>query len=208
MDEGFVLKQRELGNFPKKSPIGVYDRSMWCRECEKSYGGWDDIAIRVLRTPLDAFAENNFNYELDIGQEDLLALRLFFVSMLWRASTSTHHFYKRVSIGPHAKLAEKILRSNLFDDIEQFSTILTYSGFDEKIIPEPVPVKHEGVNYFRFFLGRFIAEIKVDQRPTPNKLALTVLGDSQNLRILKAKRDMKVVQSIASIAKAQLIKRS
>ncbi|MGK5070457.1 hypothetical protein [Janthinobacterium sp. RT4P48] len=206
VDDGLMLKQRELGKFPKKSPVGPYDSSIWCQQCEKDYGNWDDVAIRLLRTPMAEFINQEGRYELEVEKEDLLSLRLFFISMLWRASNSNQHLYRRISIGPHEEIAKSILTSRSIENTNQFSTTLTYSGFDSKIILEPVPVKHDGINYIRFFLGKFIAEIKVDQRPVSNKIELTVIGKNKNLCILKMKRNMKVAQSISKIAKAQLSK--
>ena len=57
--EGFFRRLREeqnppmmltntAGEYPKKMPIGVYDKNILCDECEKIFGVWDEYAQQLL----------------------------------------------------------------------------------------------------------------------------------------------------------------
>ncbi|MCD6671175.1 hypothetical protein LT068_19635, partial [Vibrio cholerae] len=37
-----------LGVYPKKAPIGIYDRNILCSECENRFQKIDDYALRIL----------------------------------------------------------------------------------------------------------------------------------------------------------------
>jgi hypothetical protein len=36
------------GNYVKRAPIGVYDKTILCEACEKQFGIWDDYAQSLL----------------------------------------------------------------------------------------------------------------------------------------------------------------
>jgi hypothetical protein len=203
--DGSMLKQRELECYPKKMPVGVYDDGIWCLSCETKYGGWDNYAIDVLRTPLENFLALPSAYELEIDKPE--ELKLFFISLIWRASTSSQRLFNNVSLGKFADTAKRLLASSSPGSVEDFSTIISYSGADECLIAEPVKVRHSGVLFYRFYLGRFKVDIKVSSQPTPKSLRSAVIGHNEILAILRVPRDVKLVSSASKIAK-QLTLRS
>ena len=83
-------------DYPKRSPQGIYDKGILCGPCDNIIGKWDQYAQEVLTMDMSGFtliAEGQniggwerpeYNYEL---------LKLFFISLVWRASISTHSFY-------------------------------------------------------------------------------------------------------------------
>lgn len=197
--DGSVLKQREIGAHPKRLPIGVYDDEIWCQSCEQKYGKYDDYAIDILRTPLEKFDPLHHAYELAI--EKPKELKLFFIALLWRASTSNKRLFNNVSIDSFSGSAKKLLTSGSAESREDFSTIISFSGNDEKLIADPVKVRHSGVLFYRFFLGRFTADIKVSRLPTPKELQHAVIGHDQVLAIIRVERNMSLVHSTSRIAK-------
>ena len=100
------------GEYPKKSPIGIYDKSILCSECDSLIGDWDNYAQQLLLKDFTedlavhggakkvAYKIDSFNYH---------KLKLFFVSVLWRASISNHYFYRRVKLGPYQSVARKMI---------------------------------------------------------------------------------------------------
>jgi hypothetical protein len=198
-EEGHVLKQREIGSHPKRMRIGVYDEDLWCKACEEKFRYLDDYAISILRTPVEKFMALHHAYELEIEKPE--NIKLFFISLLWRASVSNKRLFKQVSIGPYKKLAEQLLESNSAGTFEQFSTIISCSGADEKLIAEPVTVRRSRVKFYRFYLGCFIADIKVDKQPIPRDLEIAVIGHSRILSVLRVQRDMGLVNSASQLAK-------
>ena len=203
--DGGVLKQRELGVHPKRVPIGIYDDSVWCRSCEKKYGRWDDYASKVLlQSPIEKFISQPAAYELQIDRNGLRELRLFFISLLWRASSSSKRIYKNVSIGPFAEKAEALLKSESPGSLEDFSTIISCSDADEFLISDPVKVRNLGVIFYRFHLGKYTVDIKVSNQPTPEVLLPAIIGQKDVLVILRTKRNSQLVVSASRIAKEQL----
>ena len=78
------------GVFPKRIPIGVYDQTIVCESCERSFSGYDSYAaqlflnrfnefeaVRKANGRLTRYVFNGANYRL---------LKLFAIAVLWRAS--------------------------------------------------------------------------------------------------------------------------
>lgn len=91
------------GSYPKRMPVGIYDPLILCGDCDRKMGQWDDYAQELL---LKRFSEASV---IQLNQQTVywrvehyhhLKLKLFFVSLLWRASVSQQSFFKRISLGP------------------------------------------------------------------------------------------------------------
>ena len=138
-------------------------------------------------------------YELKIDR--LEELRLFFIALLWRASASNKKLFANVSIGGFSDLAKRLLTSNSPGSVGDFSTIIHCSGADQQVIAEPVRVRHSGVLFYRFYLGRFTADIKVSSQPTPKQLLPAVIGSKEVLVVLRTERDFGLVDAASRVAK-------
>ena len=80
------LHSNKEGVYPKKSPIGVYDKGILCSECDNAIGIWDNYAQDLL---LNSFSESCALFQGDvklgykIDKYDYEKLKLFFLSVLW-----------------------------------------------------------------------------------------------------------------------------
>lgn len=179
------------GIHPKRSPTGIYDKGILCEQCEMKFDTWDNHAQKVLLKDFSedlAIYENKIKAGYKISNLDYKLLKLFFISLLWRASVSTHEFYHRVSAGPfEEKLKQMILEDNPGSS-DMFS--VTLSKFSDPRIVEmldPDRFKCHGLNYYRFYIAGYVAYIKVDKRPPvdymdrfklkPNEPLLVILRD-------------------------------
>jgi hypothetical protein len=196
------------GSFPKGMPVGPYDRTILCAECDRRIGPWDQYGQQVLlrrfqkATPITHQAETvawsleNVNYT---------KLKLFFVSLLWRASISSHEFYKRIAVGIFEKRLREMVLTSEFGDAQEFAVILArFANVSMKAMLDPHPEKFEGINFCRFYLSEFVTYIKVDKRPVPKSLSefhlqvgkpLTILA-----RSLQGSSDHRLMQKIAKSA--------
>jgi hypothetical protein len=99
-----VLVSGEQGRFLKKAPIGVYDEGILCEVCEPTFGAIDDYGINVLLKDFGTYFKPLSKSGETAGFESTTAdpsrLLQFLVSVLWRASMSTHPFYSKVALGP------------------------------------------------------------------------------------------------------------
>lgn len=82
-------------------PIGVYDQTILCDECETKQFACDDYAISTLKQHKEA-------KEVTIGQQGAFlfdspnrrTLRRWMASVLWRASVSSQDIFKDVELEP------------------------------------------------------------------------------------------------------------
>jgi hypothetical protein len=105
---------------------------------------------------------------------------------LWRAAVSTQRFFRRVNIGPfEPDLRNAILRSDPgYKDF--FSVLLAcFVDMPTKIaIMDPFKERYEQVNYYRFYLGNYIAYVKVDRQRTPAVFEQFALAPDNPLTIV------------------------
>jgi hypothetical protein len=170
-----LIVSNRQGAPTKRSPIGVYDSTILCAACEARFGPWDDYAARVLINELDAelrplsangeilaFLRPSFDYE---------KLKLFFISVLWRAAVSSMPYFASVRLGPHEEMTRlAVLRADPGSP-HHFSVVLArriaspaMEGFAASMI-SPFREKLDGINVVRMYFGRVIAYLKVDQQP-------------------------------------------
>ncbi len=198
--EGFFRRQRQgkdslelitnkTGEYNKRVQIGVYDKTIVCNDCENIWREWDDYAQKLLtEEPLNgqawyhddqkiAYIVNNFDYK---------KLKLFFISILWRASVSSHQFYSRISLGSFEKIAKDFIKNNNPGGSEDFSIILSKFShpLSKQSTMDPYQYKNSGVNYYRFYLAGYMFEVKIDDKPTPILLSKITLSEDKPLVIL------------------------
>ncbi len=180
--------QTTTASTPRRAPKGVYDQTILCSGCEVRFGPWDQYAQELLRDELQnasvlRIADRVVGYEVADWRYEFL--KLFFVSLVWRASVSTHRMFERIRLGPYEALARTFLERSDPGSAEDFA--VTLAKFDHRLgsaILDPHPEKNGGVNYLRFYLGTYIAYIKVDQRAAPEPFSKFVMTPGQPLKII------------------------
>jgi hypothetical protein len=164
------------GAFPKRAPSGIYDSTILCAVCDGKIGRWDDAAQRLLLAPLDTYGQPEEIFRrgiFEIAGFDYASLKLFFVSLLWRAHLTKHEFFAKVNLGLWAETARKMILNESPGATEDFAAIL--ARYDHPLavaMHNPQRIRFHGLNFYRFRLGQFIALIKVDQR----KVLLDISG--------------------------------
>lgn len=182
-----MLTNRE-GEHTKRAPIGVYDKTIVCNNCESIWQEWDKYAQRLLAsTPLNGQARyiggKQICYVVD--NYDYRKLKLFFISVIWRASVSSQNFFSRISLGQLENIAKKHIEDADPGTKEDFSVVL--SKFNHPLakgIFDPYMYQNSGVDYTRFYLASYMADIKVDHKPTPNPLSQLVIAENMPLHII------------------------
>jgi hypothetical protein len=183
-----VLMTNISGDHIKRSPNGVYDKTIVCGKCERIWQEWDKYAQQLL---VDDLPDDQIRYHNNkkicyvIKNYDYKKLKLFFISMIWRASVSSQPFFSKVSLGEFELVAKKHIANNNPGGNEDFSVIL--AKFDHprvKPILDPHDDKQFDVNYFRFYLAGYVAYIKVDHKPNPMPLSLIAMDENKPLYII------------------------
>jgi len=191
---------------PKRSPIGFYDKNILCKECDAKLGVWDEYAQKLL---LHSFNEDKAVYNgkdkvyYTIRDFDYKLLKLFFISMLWRASITSHKCFNRISTGPFEEKLKNFILSNSPGGEEEFPvTLAKFSNPDFKFVLDPHQDKFDHINYYRFYLTGFVAYIKVDKRNSVGLHKIFRIKKDEPiliiLRDLHGSKDGDVMKEIAS----------
>jgi hypothetical protein len=190
--------------YPKRAPIGVYDKNILCEDCEKNFGDWDNYAQDILdikpKNGLLLMENSQFvGYKVKRYRYDLL--KLFFISLLWRASVSGRTFYSKINLGPLEHIAKKFIENRDPGTAEDFSvTLAKFDHFLGETILDPDRKKIEGLNYYRFYLGGYIAYIKADKRRSLGLHADLMMKPGEPLiivhRDLNQSKELPLIQNI------------
>jgi hypothetical protein len=153
---------------PQRSRRGVYDETILCHECEVKFGKWDTYGAKLLLSKENEFRPIVYFSEI-IGYSfepyDYEKLKRFILSVLWRASVSTHDFYRLIKLGPREDKALSLFNSQTPIPPEAFPVFLTM--FDDplsKCIQTPIQAKVDGINFSIFYMGKFAVYIQTDSR--------------------------------------------
>jgi hypothetical protein len=210
-DDSVTPRLLTIEDHPKRSPVGVYDCNILCEECETQFGDWDNYGQELLgKEPKNALpiivGDQIAGYEVKEYKYDFL--KLFFISVLWRASVSEHPFYTRVKLGPYEALAKELIEQRNPGSVDDFS--VTLAKFDHPLgepLLNPHAEKWEGVNYQRFYLGGYVAYIKTDKRKAPKPHSDFFMRADKPLQIirrdLEQSKELPLMQKIVRAPKNQ-----
>ena len=210
-----------LGNdpnsFPRRTPGGLYDEELLCLECERRFGPWDQYGAECLLHRFDQDAQGKYwDGELmvyEIYNWDEARLRMFALSLLWRAAVTTNPIFKKVTLGgPYEpRLRERILAGDPGSP-KDFSVFLSrwlvqpeHAGMELTQI-SPYVWRLEGINMAKIFLGGFVFYIKCDQRQFVEPFPDIIL--SPNRPVFAMPRQLEGSKDLAALRPAILNYRS
>ena len=204
--ESLEMITNKAGTYTKKTPVGVYDKTIVCSKCESLWQEWDNYAQLLLADkPLNGrvLYQNNRRICYIVDNYEYSKLKLFFISMVWRASVSSRPFFSKVSLGQFEDVARKHIANNDPGNSEMFS--VTLAKFDHPLadpILDPHDDKCSGVNYLRFYLASYIAYIKVDHKPTPKPYSQFAMTENRSLYIIcrdfKKSKELKLMVELVT----------
>jgi len=176
------------GRYPQTIPKGVYDKSILCEPCEHVFSSWDDYAADLFIKnwksiqPLMAGSEQ-LGYGLP--KYDYFRLKLFFLSVLWRAAISGHPMFDNVDLGPREAVLKQSILAGDPGDVNYFGVVL--QAFDDENVGmlNPQPETLLDLRFIRFYLSHVIAYFKVDPRPFADPLDHIALGPDRPLVLLQ-----------------------
>src|SRR5205085_5334408 len=157
------------GEYPKRSRVGIYDSTIVCEACERSFSDYDSYAAQVLLNDVGKFVPLRDGTGAIIAHVvsdiDYRLLKLFGIAVLWRAGASSHGFFRRVQLGRYLEQArDMLLRAEPGPSDDFGVTFAMWNGTEGPLFMDPFGERWDGVNYYRFYLGRYLAYIKVDRR--------------------------------------------
>jgi len=184
-----VLSNRP-GDHPKRVRTGFYDTGILCGPCDERIGIWDQYGAQVFVRELPTLAPQP-NAERPVAfmrrTFDFARLRLFLLSVLWRAGVSSLDMFRRVRLGPYAAQLHRMILDGDPGDADNFSTVLSAFTVDGRLPSTGVPLsdpfreRWQGVNAYRLSFGTVTAYVKVDQSPFPPSFARIAMREGQPL---------------------------
>lgn len=175
---------------PRTIPNGVYDSNLVCDDCERRFGPWDDYASDVIAHESVTFAclrsQQGTPYRV-YPTVDYAKLKLFFISLLWRAHATDLKDCNRVDLGPkYAALAKRMIENSDPGTPDQFAVVLVrLLGEHRHMGAPPTPRRIENVLLYETLLFGFAAYVKVDSRPLPGYFRQGQLEHGKPLLVLE-----------------------
>lgn len=175
-----LVSSREL--IPRRTWTGVYDDSILCADCEARFGPWDDAAARFfLREQLAEIAgDDGAPLAAVSATADPRQLRLFVLSVLWRASVSSRPECSTVRLLRFENRVRSLLRAKDPGPSERFAVLLQRFEYDRTLIPVVYPHRQriEGLNCYTFQLAGYLVHAAIDERRFSPELQAVALGDA------------------------------
>jgi hypothetical protein len=170
-----LIMGTDPGQRTQRSYIGVYDRTILCEPCEGKFAPYDEYAANLLINKRDTafrqYTESEKSY-FKADQYDYSKLKLFIISVLWRASVSSHRFFYRISLDPFfEQTAKDMILAGDPGGREVFSTVLARwtaaptTTLPSKLMANPYEYDADGRQQARIYLGSFVADVSVDLVP-------------------------------------------
>jgi hypothetical protein len=212
-----LIMGTDPGQRTQRSHTGVYDRTILCEPCEGKFAPYDDYAANLLINKRDTafrqYAEGVKSY-FKADQFDYSKLKLFIISVLWRASVSSHRFFYRISLDPFFEQAAKdMISAGDPGGREVFSTVLARwtvragSRLPPKLMANPYQYdSDEGHHRARIYLGSFVVDVNVDLRPISAPLIDYALCSGQPL--IAFGRDLFTSNDLAAFHEALMLDRN
>lgn len=158
----------------KRYPIGWYDRGILCSTCDGSFSPWEQHAHAVLfskhKYSSVIFSARNRPYCYTLLGADYTKLKMFFLSVVWRASISTNALFANVDLDAVTNNAIKtrLLTANPGGANDFTVRIAQYHSIDIPLAAfEPREQMIDGIHYVVLYLPGYKILVQVDQQPLP-----------------------------------------
>jgi len=176
--------------YTNKSPIGCYDHQILCKECDGEFGLYDEEAIKLLLSDLAPYKREEA-YIVPPEKYNYQKLKLFFISMLWRASISSNQSFEHVKLGDKCeKLAQAILCEPKLDRDDLFPVFIfklkrMQNSPIQKVFIDPIPYCLADVKMYKFVFAGYSFHIKVDERELLPLFSRIILRRNSELVIVE-----------------------
>ena len=169
---------------------GISDTTILCESCERRFSPYDKHGYETLTEALETkkkYIDHLGNAcAFYVEKADYNVFKLFVLSVLWRASVSSHYFFKHIKLGSHEEKLRKRIHegdAGAEDDYSILCFHLLGQHYPKTILP-PFGHRIEGVNFCRLYLPDVGFLIKVDSRPSPSVLKPLVMKPQSSIYLI------------------------
>lgn len=176
----------------QRSPTGIYGKFV-CAGCEDKFQKWDDYAAKILRgnsTLKTIETPSGLIRVHDFGHYDYIELKLFYLSILWRAHACDHQFFDQFDLGKHTDNIATCLLTKDKSLIDSFDIWATYSSYLMGVgVLEPRFVILKNVGYCQLYMPHYQALIKMDDKHSDESLKHMMLTQGEPLYMVEKSFD-------------------
>jgi hypothetical protein len=170
----------------KRHPKGIYEKLL-CESCELKLSRWENYVSKLLKGGLEFSIKSSDKYHM-ISEIDSLSLRLFQLSILWRASVSSAQFFGNVTLECHEEKIQKLLLLEDYGLTWQYGCIMYALISDQSVLTDliiqPDRMKCNGHLVYRFIFGGFIWLFFVSNHATPKEVQSYFTSQNNSTKIL------------------------
>jgi hypothetical protein len=168
----------------RRGQTGYWERLL-CSDCEQLLNRFEKHSRRLFTDPLLPYSHNSARIR-EFPRLDYRLLKLFFLSILWRASVSSLPTFEHVLLGPHEEHFRKMLLSEDAGTAEDYPTMFYIIHFDKKhfrdFMVDPTYMRVDGRKCYRLLLAGFLVLIFVASLPAPGSVPRLVLSPTMPIR--------------------------
>lgn len=153
-----------------------------CDECEQKLSIWEGYARSIFVAPDKPLEYSREGSMVLVRGLDYERMKLFELSILWRAGVSTLPFFNKVQLGLH----EEVLRQQLLNSDpghpDRYGALMFGLKVGElaetlQVIAEPRPARSYGVRAYNFTFGGFLWVFHVSTSDPPALLRQAFLRE-------------------------------
>ena len=164
-----------------------YRERLLCAKCESLLNRYERHARIMFVDPLPPKVSK---LRRSYPNLEYPRLKLFFLSVLWRASISSLDIFKHVNLGPHEERIRQMVLNGDPGGADAYPTLLWVLNFNgdqlRDFIVEPTHMRVEGRKCYRFVMGGFLIMMFVAGIPAPEPFPQAVLDPSRPVQSLES----------------------
>jgi len=158
---------------------GIRERLL-CGDCEQQLSVYEKYAREVLLGGVEIVVQNEGNL-LKLSELDYVKFKLFQLSILWRASISSHPMFSRVRLGPHEEIIRKMIQAGNPGKQADYPCIIfgltSESDIHGNFIDQPRKLHIEGHTTYRFVFTGFMWSFYVSSHKLPPLLRQVAINE-------------------------------
>lgn len=191
----------------KKIHTGEFEGGLLCQECDNCVlGGYENYGSKFIFGRRDKKPLPNVNAETQLHADNKLKstfitgidykkLKLFMLSLLWRASVSSRPFFAQVQLGRYEEEIRRMLLNGVPGEQMMFPTmvnvIVGQNHFVSKqIISSPTKFRDGHCIAYQFHVGRLIFMYYVSPSGIPDAIKEVALTEKGEMRVVHLDGDI------------------
>lgn len=189
-----ILRLHMPENKPKK-PIftGFYDLDLLCAACETKMSKLESYAEKVLygssNIPMPKALPTSNPVLQEVTEIDYKTFKLFLLSILWRASKSTHEFFKHVDLGvKHEQALKNMLLNEDPGNEDDYPVALIIPkgevGKDVGILPPFRSKSRENATRYVFIIAEVVYVYHVSPHGMDKLHAMATIKPTNTMQII------------------------